>query len=96
MTLGAELITSAKEALAIAEGTLEPPAVFEPSSVDVAAIRKAQNLSQSRFAQRYGLPVSTVRDWEQGRRRPDRAACLLLRLIAAEPATVARVLSSPE
>ncbi|GHH05551.1 hypothetical protein [Pseudodonghicola xiamenensis] len=48
MSFGEELVTSAKEALAIAEGKLEPPAAFEPISVDVAAIRKAQNLSQSR------------------------------------------------
>lgn len=96
MAFGAELIASAKEALAIAEGRLAPPAVFEPIPVDVAAIRKAQHLSQAGFAQRYGLPVSTIRDWEQGRRRPDRAAYLLLRLIEAEPDVVARVLSTPE
>lgn len=96
MAFGAELIASAKEALAIAEGRQAPAAVFGPATVDVAAIRKAQNLSQGGFAQRYGLPVSTIRDWEQGRRRPDRAAYLLLRLIEAEPDVVARVLSMPE
>ncbi len=94
MAIETELVTSTKEALAIAEGRLEPAAEFEPAMVDVAAIRKAQNLSQSRFAERYGRPLSTIRDWEQGRRRPDRAAHLLLRLIDAEPEVVARVLSS--
>lgn len=96
MAFGADLIASAREALAIAEGRQAPAAVFEPATADVAAIRKAQNLSQGGFAQRYGLPVSTIRDWEQGRRRPDRAAYLLLRLIEAEPDVVARVLSTPE
>lgn len=96
MAFGADLIASAREALAIAEGRQAPAAVFEPARVDVAAIRKAQHLSQAGFAQRYGLPVSTIRDWEQGRRRPDRAAYLLLRLIEAEPDVVARVLSTPE
>ncbi|WP_138469837.1 DNA-binding transcriptional regulator [Poseidonocella sp. HB161398] len=94
MKLGAELVESAKEALAIAEGAAEPTAVFEPDQPDVRTIRKAQNLSQGRFAQRYGLPLSTIRDWEQGRRRPERAACLLLRLIEAEPEVVAQVLST--
>lgn len=40
MTLGKELIQSANEALAIAEGRAEPAAVFVPESIDVAAIRK--------------------------------------------------------
>ena len=47
MTFGKELIQSAHEALAIAEGTLEPGAVYVPETIDVAAIRKRQNLSQA-------------------------------------------------
>jgi len=62
--------------------------------VDVAAIRKQSGLSQSAFAARYGLPVATVRDWEQGRRAPEGAARAYLTVIAREPEAVARALAS--
>lgn len=45
MTFGKELMQSAKEALAIAEGHAKPAAVFVPEIIDVAAIRKSQKLS---------------------------------------------------
>ena len=77
-------------------GHSPPGATFTPSTIDVAALRKSQGLSQSRFAARYSLPVSTIRDWEQGRRHPDRAAFLLLRLIEAEPEVVARTLANAD
>lgn len=92
MTFAKELIQSANEALAIAEGRAEPAAVFVPETVDVAGIRKRQRLSQAAFAKRYGLPPGTVRDWEQKRRQPDRAAMLLLKVIEQAPDLVARAI----
>jgi putative transcriptional regulator len=92
MTLGRELIESAEEALAIAEGRTEPAAVFVPETIDIAAIRKRQKLSQAAFAKRYGLPAGTIKDWEQNRRRPDRAAMLLLKVIEQEPDMVAKAI----
>lgn len=92
MTFGKELIQSANEALAIAEGRVEPPAVFVPESIDVAAIRKRLKLSQAEFAKRYGLPAGTIKDWEQKRRQPDRAAMLLLKVIEQAPDMVARAI----
>jgi hypothetical protein len=50
-----ELLRSAKEALAIAKGEMEPPRVYVPPMIDVAAIRKKLGLSQARFAARFGL-----------------------------------------
>ncbi|TCQ14985.1 NadS family protein [Rhizobium sp. PP-CC-3G-465] len=92
MTFGKELIQSAEEALAIAEGRAEPAAVFVPETIDVAAIRKRQKLSQVAFAKRYGLPTGTIKDWEQNRRQPDRAAMLLLKVIEQAPDMVARAI----
>lgn len=92
MTFGKELIQSAHEALAIAEGRAEPAAVFVPETIDVAAIRKRLKLSQSEFAKRYGLPAGTIKDWEQHRRQPDRAALLLLKVIDKAPDTVAQAI----
>ena len=92
MTFGKELIQSANEALAIAEGRAEPAAVFVPESIDVAGIRKRLKLSQVEFAKRYGLPAGTIRDWEQNRRQPDRAAVLLLKVSDKAPETVAQAI----
>lgn len=92
MSFGAELLASAKEALAIAEGREEPAAVFVPESIDVAAIRKRQKLSQAAFAKRYGLSAGTIKDWEQKRRQPDRAAILFLKVIEQAPDLVERAI----
>ena len=94
MGFGEELIQSAHEALEIAQGKAEPEGIYIPKKVDVAEIRKRQNLSQADFADRYGLNVSTVRDWEQNRRSPDRAAMVLLSVIDREPEAVTRALSA--
>ena len=94
MSFGKELIESVNEALAIAKGETEPAGAFVPEAVDVAAIRKRLKLSQSAFAKRYGLPLGTVRDWEQQRRSPDRAAVVLLSVIDHNPEIVARTLAA--
>lgn len=94
MSFGKELIESANEALSIAKGEVDPAAVFIPETVDVAAIRKRLKLSQVAFAKRFGLPVGTVRDWEQDRRSPDRAAMVLLSVIDRKPDMVADALAA--
>jgi len=59
-----------------------------PDAVDVRDIRRRSGLSQDRFAERYGFKVSALRDWEQGRRHPDRTARILLTVIARNPKAV--------
>jgi putative transcriptional regulator len=90
---GQELIESAQEALAIARGAKKAPLRLDAAQIDVAAIRKRFNLSQTRFAEAFGLSAATVRDWEQGRRRPDRTARALLTVIARRPEAVIAALS---
>jgi putative transcriptional regulator len=93
--VGQALIASANEALAIARGEANPPRTYRFDTPDVAAIRKSLGLSQEKFAKRFSLSAATVRDWEQGRRRPDASACLLLRVIQYAPETVERALAEP-
>ena len=91
--LGTRLIRSAEEALAIAQGKVEPARVIAAEEIDVAAIRKKMKLSQGKFAKRFRLSTATVRDWEQKRRSPDRIALNLLRVIEEFPDVVARALA---
>jgi putative transcriptional regulator len=58
----------------------------------VRALRTRLNLTQEEFAARFHLPLGTVRDWEQGAHRPDKAAQVLLTVIARDPDAVARAL----
>lgn len=56
-------------------------------------IRRALGLSQEEFSARFHIPIGTLRDWEQGRAEPDRAARAYLKVIAYEPETVGRILA---
>src|SRR5438132_13127926 len=60
----------------------------------VRALRQKLKLTQEEFAARFHLPLGTVRDWEQGAHRPDKAAQVLLTVIAREPDAVVRALGS--
>jgi putative transcriptional regulator len=50
-------------------------------------------LTQEEFARAYGIPVATLRDWEQRRREPDQASKTLLKLIERMPREVRTVLA---
>lgn len=76
----------------MARGETVPGAVLHMPP-DVRAIRGRLKLTQPAFARRFGLPVGTVRDWEQGRAVPDQAARVLLRIIEREPEAVQRAVA---
>lgn len=60
MTFGKELVRSAEEALAIAEGRVEPAAVYMSASIDVVAIRECLQRWQSVSVEPHSLPPDTV------------------------------------
>jgi putative transcriptional regulator len=55
-------------------------------------VRRKVGLSQVAFARRIGVPVDTVRDWEQGKRAPQGPARALLRIIDRAPETALQAL----
>jgi putative transcriptional regulator len=83
-----ELIVSVKEGGAILRGEIEPSRVFEHTSTDVKAIRARFGLSQEDFAVMLGISVKTLRNWEQGRRKPRGPARILLEVAARNPEVV--------
>ena len=52
--------------------------------------RLVSGLSQTEFARVYGLPIGTIRDWEQERSHPDAAGIAYLTAIVHDPEAVAR------
>jgi putative transcriptional regulator len=67
--------------------------IHVPARVNVKKIRTRLGLSQESFAQTYGFALSAVRDWEQGRRQPERSARILLKVVEKEPEAVTRALA---
>jgi putative transcriptional regulator len=63
------------------------------ATVDVKAIREANGLTQAAFAERFRLKLGAVRDWEQGRRRPDTGSITLLRMIEADAKAVQQIIA---
>jgi putative transcriptional regulator len=55
-------------------------------------VRWAIGLSQEEFAAAFGIPIGTLRDWEQGRCNPDRAALSYLKVIERDPKAVREAL----
>ena len=55
-------------------------------------IRQGLRLTQREFSQQFQIALGTLRDWEQGARRPDSAAKAYLRVIAAAPDAVRQIL----
>jgi putative transcriptional regulator len=61
---------------------------------DPQEIRQQLGLTQREFSQQFPIALGTLRDWEQGVRRPDSAAKAYLRVIAAATDTVRRILQT--
>jgi len=56
-------------------------------------LRRALGLTQEQFAERFHIPLGTLRDWEQGRTEPDQPARAYLKVIAVDPEAVRRALA---
>ena len=63
------------------------------SFVHVGPLRRRLGLTQQEFADRFKINVACIRDWEQGRTRPDRTAVSYLRAIALEPEIIAEIVN---
>ncbi len=87
-----QLLSSVKEAGRIKRGEQEPARKFEVRAEDVKAIRAKLDKSQSEFALMIGVSISTLQNWEQGRRQPEGPARALLKVASVSPQTVAAAL----
>lgn len=62
--------------------------------IDVRKLRHSLQMSQPQFATRFGFNLSTLREWEHGRRAPDAAARTLLAVILHSPDVVQQAIGS--
>jgi putative transcriptional regulator len=94
--LGLALEEALGEVLAWKRGELELEVIeIDPMPAErVRAIRRKAARSAKAFERRFGISAATVQNWEQGRRQPDPAARLLLKVIEADADFVERIAKS--
>ena len=88
------LVKSIKQAGQIKKGQRNPSRSFEFGPLDIKEIRNKVNKSQNEFALMIGVSVSTLRNWEQGRRKPEGPARALLKVASKSPDTVSKALEA--
>ena len=88
------LVKSLHQAGKIRRGEMKPSRVIEFAPMDVKEIRQSLRKSQSEFARSIGVSISTLQNWEQGRRRPEGPARALLTIAAKNPEAVSAALAT--
>jgi putative transcriptional regulator len=93
-TVGERVIEGLEQAIAWTRGENDSVRVtlVHVPEVDVREVRTRMGLSQAQFATKFGFPPATLRNWEQGRARPDAPTRVLLAVIAKHPEAVEDVL----
>jgi putative transcriptional regulator len=93
-TVGQSIIAGLEQAIAWTRGENDDVRVtlVHVPEVDVREVRTKMGLSQAQFATKFGFPPATLRNWEQGRARPDAPTRVLLAVIAKHPEAVEDVL----
>ena len=76
------------------DGTTQPAVSDLCREPGVRDLRRRARLTQLEFAARLGVPVETIRNWEQGKRMPRGPARALLAVIAHAPDTVFAALAT--
>ncbi len=59
--------------------------IWTPEQLTVLTVRTGLDMTQREFARLLGVPVGTIRDWEQGRKQPDSAARTLIKVARDYP-----------
>jgi len=83
-----ELLEGVKQGSAILKGTMPASRRTEFPISEVRRIRESYGLSQDKFASLLGISVATLRNWEQGRRKPEGPARVLLRVASEHPEAI--------
>ena len=94
-TPGKDIIDGLEDALAYAKGDKSRArGARVPEMIDVREIRKSLGMTQQEFSLQFGFPLGTLRNWEQGHRKPQGPSRVLLTLIKKMPDEVKRALAA--
>lgn len=89
----AALTSDLRAAGVVARASIVPSMRGDESvALDVAELRQQLGMTQEQFATVFRIALPVLRNWEQGRNRPDGAAAVMLRMIDAHPKEVEELL----
>lgn len=94
---GQGIVEGLEDALAYAKGDKSRARIIPariPGTIDVRALRKRLGMTQEEFSLQFGFPLGTLRNWEQGIRKPQGASRVLLTLIEGIPDQVKAALTA--
>lgn len=86
------IVEGLKEAIRFSNGEDTGATVYTP--IDLKAIRKKQKLSQSKFAEEFGINLNSLKNWEQGKRSMDTTTILFFKAIEMYPEEMKNVARS--
>ncbi len=87
-----QLLKSIQQAGEISRGTLKAKRSLRYRELNVKAIRQKAGLTQTQFSTMIGISVRTLQNWEQGHRKPDGPALVLLQVLKNDPNPVFKAL----
>ncbi len=91
-----EISAGLSDAIAHAKGDDTKAVIHRITPLDVKAIREKTGMSQERFSAAFGIPIGTLRHWEQGLRTPRGTARVLLKIVDSNPAAVIKAIQAEE
>lgn len=89
-----ELIESVAEAGRIRKGKKAPATYSVIEEPNIAAIREKYEMTQQEFASLLGISLATLQNWEQGRRKPQGPAKVLLKIAEKRPKAILESLAN--
>jgi putative transcriptional regulator len=96
--VGNDLVEAFEELAAYLRGQIEVESYEVPNNLltpsRIKEIRRKVARSTKEFERKFRISARTMEAYEQGRRRPDAAMEILLRVIDREPAAVRRALAA--
>ncbi|MDZ3797795.1 MAG: NadS family protein [Xanthomonadales bacterium] len=88
-----ELMQSVEQMDGIARGERAPSRELYVDAAQIKSIRKATGLSQAKLAALLDVQVTTLQNWEQGRREPSGPAKALLKALKNDPVHVLKAIA---
>ncbi len=92
--LFADVVESMQQHNEIIAGTRKAARVTKVDSSSIKVLRAKAGLTQEKFAALIQIDLSTLQNWEQGRREPTGPAKALLRAIENNPKAVLKALAA--
>ena len=87
-----QILDSTTESQLSAQQKIDDAEAMKDSAKFARRVRKRLGLTQEEFSLRIEVPLNTIRNWEQGKRKPTGAASALLMILDKAPQAALKAL----